>query len=108
MGNMFTNPRDQRYIEDATRNMGDGMSEQHTKEAAAAWNKAFKDIAPIDTGGFDLTIKANGQLTISKGGAYNQTLTMDFTEFQTVAQAAMKLFAAFSDQEQTLTLRAKP
>jgi len=33
---------------------------------------------------------------------------MSFTEFQTVAQAAMKLYAQFSDQEQTLSLRAKP
>jgi len=102
---MFTNKADESYMHNATRNMGDGMSEQHTKEAAAAWNKAFKDIAPIDTAGFDLTIKTNGALTMSKGVDH---ITMSFTEFQTVAQAAMKLYAQFSDQEQTLSLRAKP
>ncbi len=105
MGNMFTNPRDQRYVEDATRNMGDGMSEQHTKEAAAAWHKAFKDITPIDTAGFALRVNPNGSLTISKA---TENLTLDFTQFQAVAQAAMTLYAQFSDHEQTLSLRAKP
>lgn len=105
MSDMFTNKRDQQYFEQVTRNSPDGMSPEFAMKAHAAWNKAFKDIAPIDTAGFDLTIKTNGALTMSKGVDH---ITMSFTEFQTVAQAAMKLYAQFSDQEQTLTLRAKP
>ncbi len=105
MSDMFTNKRDQQYFEQVTRNSPDGMSPEFAMKAHAAWSKAFKDIAPIDTAGFALRVNPNGSLTISKA---TDTLTMDFTQFQTLCQAALTLFAQFSDHEQTITLRAKP
>lgn len=106
MSNMFTNPRDEQYVYNMTRDMGDAMSEQQVKDAAHAWHKAFKAApAPIDTAGYNLTVNSNGSLTISKSTDH---ITMDFTDFQTVAQAAMKLYAQFSDHEQVISIRAKP
>lgn len=103
---MFTNPRDQRYLEDSTRNMGESMPPEYEKKAIEAWQRAFKAApTPIDTAGFNLTVNANGTLTISKGTDH---ITMDFTQFQTVAQAAIKLYAQFSDHEQVINIRAKP
>ncbi len=106
MSNMFTNPRDEQWLLQETRSMADGMSEQQVKDAAHAWHKAFKAApAPIDTAGYNLTVNSNGSLTISKSTDH---ITMDFTDFQTVCQAALTLYAQFSDHEQTISIRAKP
>lgn len=106
MSNMFTNPRDEQYMHHVTRNMGDGMSEQQTKDAAAAWNKAFKTIPPKLHAGFTIAINPSGSLTFSGHGGEN--LTMTYEEFTEVAKSAISLYAQFSNQEETLQLRGKP